>query len=68
MIIQKRGGRIKRGHGIFDFIKPLFNVAKLIATNPATPGIIKSSVEIGKNTKNIIDSIRKNHLQFLLKI
>jgi len=48
MIIHKRGGKIKRGHGIFDFIKPLFNVAKSIATNPATPGIIKSSVEIGK--------------------
>jgi len=60
MIIHKRGGGIiKRGHGIFDFIKPLFNVAKSIVTNPATPGIIKSSVEIGKNTKNIIDAIRK---------
>jgi len=59
MIIHKRGGRIKRGHGIFDFIKPLFNVAKSIAPNPAAPGIIKSSVEIGKNTKNIIDAIRK---------
>jgi len=59
MIIHKRGGRIKRGYGIFDFIKPFFNVAKSIATNPATPGIIKSSVEIGKNTKNVIDAIRK---------
>jgi len=59
MIIHKRGGKIKRGHGIFDFIKPLFNVAKSIATNPATPGIIKSSVEIGKNTENIINAIRK---------
>jgi len=60
MIIHERGGRIiKSGHGIIDFIKPLFNVAKSIATNPATPGIIKSSVEIGKNTKNIIDAIRK---------
>jgi len=48
----------KRGHGIFDFIKPFFNVAESIATNPATPGMIKSSVEIGKNTKNIIDAIR----------
>jgi len=68
MIIHKRGGRIKRGHGIFDFIKPFFNVAKSIATNPATPGIIESSVEIGKNTKTIIDAIRKSHLQFLWKI
>jgi len=59
MIIHKRGGKIKRGHGIFDFIKPLFNVAKSKATNPATPGIIKSSVEIGKNAKNIIDAICK---------
>jgi len=55
MIIHKRGGKIiKRGHGMFDFIKPLFNVAKSIATNPATPGIIKSSVEIGKNTKILL--------------
>jgi len=55
MIIHKRGGRIiKRGHGIFDFIKPLFNVAKSIATNPATPGKIKSSIEIGKNTKILL--------------
>jgi len=60
MIVHKRGGRIiKRGHGIFDFIKPAFSVIKSIATNPATPGIIKSSVEISKNTKNIIDAIRK---------
>jgi len=59
MIIHKRGGRIKRGHGIFDFIKPLFNVAKSIAANPASSGIIETSVEIGKNTKNIIDAIRK---------
>jgi len=59
MIIHKQGGKIKRGHGIFDFIKPLFNVVESIASNPATPGIIKSSVEIGKNTKNIIDAIRK---------
>jgi len=59
MIIHKRGGKVKRGHDIFDFIKPAFNVIKSIATNPATPGIIKSSVLIGKNTKNIIDAIRK---------
>jgi len=59
MIVHKRGVKVKRGHGIFDFIKPAFNVIKSIATNPATPGIIKSSVEIGKNTKNIIDAIRK---------
>jgi len=60
MIVHKRGGRIiKRGHGIFDFIKPAFSVIKSIATKPATPGIIKSSVEIGKNTKNIIDALRK---------
>jgi len=60
MIVHKQGGRIKkRGQGIFDFIKPAFNVIKSIATNPATPGIIKSSVEIGKNTKNIIDAIRR---------
>jgi len=58
MIVHKRGVKVKRGHGIFDFIKPAFNVIKSIATNPATPGIIKSSVEIGKNTKNIIDAIR----------
>jgi len=50
---------VKRGHGIFDFIKPAFSVIKSIGTNPATPGIIKSSVEIGKNTKNIVDAIRK---------
>jgi len=48
MIIQNK---IKRGHEIFDFIKPLFNFVKSIATNPATPGIIKSSVEIGKKYK-----------------
>jgi len=59
MIIHKRGGRITRGHGIFDFIKPIFSVVKSRASNPATPGIIKSSVEIGKITKNIIDAIRK---------
>jgi len=59
MIIHKRGGKVKRGHGIFDFIKPAFNVIKSIAYNPATPGIIKSSVEIGKNTKDIIDAIRR---------
>jgi len=59
MIVHKRGGRVRRGHGIFDFIKPAFNVIKSIATNPATPGIIKSSVEIGKNTNNIIDAIRR---------
>jgi len=59
MIIHKRGGKIKRGHGIFDFIKLLFNVAKSIATNPATPGVIKSSFEIGENTKNIINAIHK---------
>jgi len=58
MIVHKRGVKVKRGHGIFDLIKPAFNVIKFIATNPATPGIIKSSVEIGKNTKNIIDAIR----------
>jgi len=61
MIVHKRGGRVKRGHGIFDNIKPAFNIIKSIATNPATPGIIKSGVEIGKNTKNIIDAIRKKH-------
>jgi len=59
MIIHKRVGKVKRGHGIFDFIKPAFNVIKYIATNPATPGSITSSVEIGKNTKNIVDAIRK---------
>jgi len=59
MIVHKRGVKVKRGHGIFDFIKPAFRVVKSIATNPATAGIIKSSVEIGKNTKNIIDAIRK---------
>jgi len=59
MIIHKRWGGIKRGHGIFHFIKPIFSVVKSMASNPATPGIIKSSVEIGKNTKNIIDVIRK---------
>jgi len=58
MIVHKRGVKVKLGHGIFDFIKPAFNVIKSITTNPATPGIIKSSVEIGKNTKNIIDAIR----------
>jgi len=58
MIVHKRGIKVKRGHGIFDFIKPAFNVIKSIATNPATPGIVKSSVEIGKNTKNIIEAIR----------
>jgi len=42
MIIHKRGGKIKRSHGIFDFIKPIFSVVKSIASNPATPGIIKS--------------------------
>jgi len=55
MIIRKRGGKIKRGHGIFDFIKPIFSTIKSIATL----GIIKSSVEMGENTKNIIDAIRK---------
>jgi len=40
MIIHKQGGRIKRGHGIFDFIKPIFSVVKYIASNPASPGII----------------------------
>jgi len=59
MIIHKRGGRIKRGHRKFDFIKPIFSTIKSIASNPATPGIIKSLVEIGKNTKNIVDAIRK---------
>jgi len=59
MIIHKRGVKIERGHGIFDFIKPIFSVVKSIASNPTTPGILKSSVEIGKNTKNIIDAIRK---------
>jgi len=59
MIVHKRGGKVKRGHDIFDFIKPAFNVIKSIATNQATPGIIKSSNEIGKNTKNIVDAIRK---------
>jgi len=59
MIIHKWGGRIKRGHGIFDFIKPIFGVVISIATIPATPGIIKSSVKIRKNTKNIFDAIRK---------
>jgi len=59
MIVHKRGGRVKRGHGIFDYIKPAFNIIKSIATNPATPGIIKSGVEICKNTKYIIDAIRK---------
>jgi len=58
MIVHKRGIKVKRSHGIFDLIKPAFSVIKSIATNPATPGIIKSSVEIGKNTKNIIDAIR----------
>jgi len=58
MIVHKRGVKVRRGHGIFDFIKPAFHVIKSIATNPATPRIIKSSVEIGKNTKNIIDAIR----------
>jgi len=58
MIVPKRGITVKRGHGIFDFIKPAFSVIKSIATNPATPGIVKSSVEIGNNTKNIIDAIR----------
>jgi len=57
MIIHKRGVRVKRRHGIFDFIKPAFSVIKSIATNPATPGIIKSSVELGKTTKNVIDAI-----------
>jgi len=57
MIVHKRGVKVKRGHGIFVFIKPAFGVIKSIATNPATPGIIKSSVEIGRNTTNIIDAI-----------
>jgi len=54
MIVHKRGVKVKRGHRIFNFIKPVFNVLKSIATKPATPGIIKSSVD----TKNIIDAIR----------
>jgi len=58
VIVHNRGVKVKRGHSIFDFIKPAFSVIKSIATDPATPGIIKSSVEVGKNTKNIIDAIR----------
>jgi len=50
MIVHKRGVKVKRGHGIFDFIKPAFSVIKFIATNPATPGIIKSSVEISSTS------------------
>jgi len=59
MIIHKQSNKIKRGHGIFDFIKPIFNAVKSIASNPATLGIIKGSVDIERNTKNIIDAIRK---------
>jgi len=42
MIIHKRGSTIKCGHGIVDFIKPIFSTIKSIASNPAKPGIIKS--------------------------
>ena len=59
MIIHKRGGRIKRGHGIFDYVKPIFEGIKSIASNPATGEVIKNSIALGKNTKNIVDSIRK---------
>ena len=59
MIIHKRGGRIKRGHGIFDYVKPIFEGIKSIASNPATGEVIKNSIALGQNTKNIVDSIRK---------
>jgi hypothetical protein len=64
-------GRSKdyRGHGIFDFFKPAIDLVKTIATNRDLAGQIgKTAVDvfnIGRNTKNIITSLRNKKAQIV---
>ncbi len=62
-----KGIKYKRGRGIMDIIRPIIDVVKTIATNKdlaqQTGAVAKDVFNIGKNTKNIIDSIRHKKVE-----
>ena len=74
MIVHKRGKGIVRyrchnrytkrsGSGFFDFLKPVIGIVKGIATHKDTISKVVSTAKdvynVGQNTKDIIQSIRK---------
>jgi len=74
MIVQKRGKGIVRyrcnnrytkrsGSGFFDFLKPVISIVKGIAAHKDTIAKVvntaKDVYNVGQNTKDIIQSIRK---------
>ena len=71
-MVHMTRGRDYRGHGIFDFFKPAIDLVKTIAGNRELAGQIgKTAVDvfnIGRNTKNIITSLRSKKNQIVEKM
>ena len=55
-----------RGHGFMDIVKNIFGILKPIVTNKdlqsGVKEIVTSGINIGKNTKSIVDSLRNKKI------